>query len=119
MSDDRADRLRKRREEQKEKISENIESDSGDSSSDPSKTSKTSETSETGNVKEELKGVYMYLPEELADDLAYQYKILDAEFGKEFGENLEKNREFYRLVVRKGLDSLDSSDIQDIREELE
>jgi hypothetical protein len=61
----------------------------------------------------------MYLPESLKQELNPTFKIISAEFEREFGEELEKNRHFYPLVVQYGLDGLDGLDASDIRDRLD
>lgn len=110
---DRASRLREKRNRPNEKPQSQASN-----SSKPSKPSKTSETDETDkkSVKDEQVGTYLYLPELQRDEIKYQYKILSAEYEREFGEELEKNRHFYPLVVQYGLESLDGLDAQDVQE---
>lgn len=129
MSDDRSERLRRKRrsvKDKQEETAEESESDNSSKTSEPSEASQTSdpngteETSQSsGSVKEENVGVYMYLPESQRDEVRYQFKRLSAEYEREFGEELEKNREFYPLLVQYGLDSLDSWDVQDVKDRLE
>ncbi len=108
MSDDRAERLRDRRQRSSSRASE------------PSETDETGETEETGeSVKDERTGTYMYLPDDQKQQLSYQFKRLSAEYEREFGEEFEKNRHFYPLVISHGLDSLDEWDASDVREKLD
>jgi len=51
--------------------------------------------------------------------LSYQFKRLSAEYEREFGEEFEKNRHFYPLVISHGLDSLDGWGASDVREKLD
>jgi len=119
MSNDRSERLRQRRKESKQKAEEPGTAESSELS-EPSEPSKPSESAEDSTpVKEEFVGTYMYLPESLKQELGPTFKILSAEYEREFGTELEKNRHFYPLVVKYGLDSLDSFDASDVRERLE
>lgn len=106
MSDERSERLRQRRQESKEKAEQS-------GSPEPS------EAAEGQSVKDEFVGTYMYLPESLKQELNPRFKIISAEFEREYGQELEKNRHFYPLVIQYGLDGLDSLDASDIRERLE
>jgi hypothetical protein len=115
MSDDRSERLRQRRQESKQKA----EKSEAPTSSEQSETSKPSEPDETQSVKDEFVGTYMYLPESQKQELNPTFKIISAEYEREYGEELEKNRHFYPLVVQYGLDSLDSWDASEIRERLD
>jgi len=64
-------------------------------------------------------GTYMYLPESVKKDLDRQFTLLKAEYEYEFGEELEKNRHFYPLVVSYGLDRLEGADASGLREMLD
>jgi len=116
---ERADRLRERRKKSKEAVQ--ATADERDEQSKQSQTSKPSKTGETDKttVKDEQVGTYLYLPEAQKQEMGLQYKILSAEYEREFGEELEKNRHFYPLVVQHGLDRLHGLDGSDIRELLE
>ena len=130
---DRADRLSKRRKQTEGKVREQAETDEPSKPSEPDETGEPDEpdepaqTDETGDgdetdeqsVKDEQVGTYLYLPEGQRDELRYQYKLLSAEYEREFGDELEKNRHFYPLVVEYGLDRLDGADAQDVQELLD
>ncbi|WP_423746429.1 hypothetical protein V5735_18470 (plasmid) [Haladaptatus sp. SPP-AMP-3] len=131
MSDEsRADRLRRRR-AQRDKPSaasestERADSVSGgetDVASDPSETDDgTDEADSTASesVKETRVGTYMYLPEEQRSELNFRYKELNLAYERAVGEELEKNRHFYPLVVQAGLEALDGIDGEAIRERLD
>ncbi|GAA0241299.1 hypothetical protein ACFFQF_29730 [Haladaptatus pallidirubidus] len=141
MSDEsRADRLRRRRRKQRDQQSErNTESElSNSTDSEQQSTSdtgiesatsdehvETSETDEPSNsskpskpmsVKDTQVGTYMYLPENQRSELDFRYKELNLEYERSFGDELEKNRHFYPLVVQAGLDALDGMDGEEIRD---
>ena len=122
---DRANRLRERRNKSKEAVrSQTDETEKTSESSKPDKPSKTSHTGETKkteekgetSVKDEQVGTYLYLPEGQRDEMKYRYKMLSAEYEREFGEEFEKNRHFYPLVIEHGLDSLSGLDAQEVRD---
>ena len=129
MSDeDRASRLRNRRNKTREKAqSETAETDkpaNKDKTSNPSNLSKTDKTSKTGktektSVKEDRPAQMMYLPESMQREMNRQFGLLETDFEYEFGEDFEKNRHYFPLLVKAGLDSLDSLDIQEIKDELD
>lgn len=116
----RSDRLRRRRSQRDQpaesdepdetsKLSEASELDEPDEKSEPSKPS----------VKEEQVGTYMYLPESQKKEVERLYSILKADYEYEYDEEFEKNRHFYPLLIKYGLDGLDSLDASDIRTRLE
>lgn len=129
----RANRLRNRRKRTRDRASEQDETDGADkmdelSESDetdkPSKPSQPSQTSKSDagrgtGVKDEQVGTYMYLPESVRDDLAYQFKIQSAEFEREFGEKMEKNRHWYPLVIELGLEQIEGMDPKAIHDRLQ
>jgi len=81
----------------------------------------TSETVETDkqSVKDERVGTYMYLREAQKKELNRLYNVLAAEYEYEYDEDFEKNRHFYPLIVKHGLDSLDGCDAQELQELLD
>ena len=62
--------------------------------------------------------MYMYLPDDQLKEIKRLYNMLKAEYEFEFDEKFEKNRHFYPLVVRCGLEGLAEMDISEIRDEL-
>ncbi|ODR81804.1 hypothetical protein BG842_01600 [Haladaptatus sp. W1] len=131
MSDEsRADRLRRRR-AQRDKQSAASESTEPADSVSGGETDVASDLSETDDgtdeadstasesVKETRVGTYMYLPEEQRSELNFRYKELNLAYERAVGEELEKNRHFYPLVVQAGLEALDGIDGEAIRERLD
>ncbi|WP_435159702.1 hypothetical protein [Haladaptatus sp. DFWS20] len=141
MSDEsRADRLRRRRRAQRDQqadsddpdgSSESAEPPTSDVASAPSNATELAETAETGetskpsksskpsepeSVKDTRVGTYMYLPESQRTELDFRYKELNLAYERAFGDELEKNRHFYPLVVEAGLNALDGVDGEEVRE---
>jgi hypothetical protein len=127
MSDDRSERLRQTRNRAKERVQESGEAPGSDESAVSSKPSEPSEsdgqaetdTSSAESVKDERVGTYMYLPESQQKELSRLYNILKAEYEYEFDAEFEKNRHFYPLVIEYGIDGLDSLETSDIQERLQ
>lgn len=135
MSDDRAERLRQNRNRAKQRA--NSGDSSANSQSDTSNRSQPSELSkpkttggsegsgtredseENSSVKDDQVGTYMYLPEHQHQELSRLFHLLKAEYEYEYDEKFEKNRHFYPLVVKYGLDSLDGLDALEIQERLD
>lgn len=116
MSDDRSERLRNKRRSVKERASESGPSEP----SQADKQEQSDKSDETGgSVKEDHVGVMMYLPEEQASEVSYQFDRLKAEYKRETGEELEKNRHFRPLLIKHGLDSLEGWDGVDVKEALD
>lgn len=91
---------------------EQIEAERKSKSSKLSKTNKMDE-SEQKSVKDRP-SVLMYLPEELHSDLDIRFDELNAQYKREHGEALEKNRDYYPAVIKAGLEGEDIKDILDI-----
>jgi hypothetical protein len=94
---DRSDRLRKRFEDEPAED----DTDGDESHTDGDRTDDT--TSDTGSVKDRP-SVLMYLPEETRRELDVRFDELNARYKREYGESLEKNRDYYPAVVRAGLE---------------
>ena len=124
MSDDgsRADRLRRRREKQRDQqveTAEPSESSEPDETSESATSAGSSDDGGTTSVKDDRVGTYMYLPEDQRAELDFAYKELSLTYEREFGDEIEKNRHFYPLLVQAGLEHLDDLDGDAIRERLE
>jgi len=137
MSDDRASRLRDRRRRTKEKLdtSDNPdnpdkidETNKPDNTSKPSKSDTPTDSTETKSgepsgsstsVKADRPAQMMYLPEEMKREMDRQFGILETEYEYEFGDDFEKNRHYFPLLVQAGLDSLDELDVQDIKDKID
>jgi hypothetical protein len=92
---------------------------------EPSGAAEEGETTETddppgeSSVKDEQVGTYMYLPHAQKKELERTYNLLKAEYEFEYDEEFEKNRHFFPLVVRHGLDTLAEADASDVPRLLE
>lgn len=117
---DRSERLRQRRQASKEKA----QRDEPDEQSEPSKPSEPDETDEQSgsakpSVKDEQVGRYLYLPERQNKRIDQVYNRLKADYEFEYDEELEKNRHYYPLLVKYGLEGLDGFDASDVRDALD
>ena len=125
MTDNRSERLRQRRKQSTARASDQnaAEEEPSKQSDDPSGQSGSTDTDESGegthSVKEEQIGTYMYLPETQTKELRRQYNILKAEYEFEYDEEFEKNRHFYPLVIKYGLESLEDITAPEIKTRLE
>ena len=83
-----------------------------------SKSSKPSKTEETDKRKKksvkDRPSVLMYLPEELHSDLDIRFDELNAQYKREHGEALEKNRDYYPAVIKAGLEGEDIKEVLDL-----
>lgn len=130
--ENRANRLRNRRKKTRDRSADQEETGKTDETGELSETDKPSETSKTSKpsqpskpkggegkgVKDTQVGTYMYLPESVRDDLAYQFKLTSAEYERELGEEMEKNRHWYPLVIELGLEQIEEMDPGEIHDQL-
>jgi len=100
--DDRSDRLQKRFED------ESTEDGSGQATDHSDQT-----TTDTGSVKDRP-SVLMYLPEETRRELDVRFDELNARYKREYGESLEKNRDYYPAVIQAGLEQRSIEEILEI-----
>ena len=118
MSDDsRAERLRRRRQQQRDR-SETGSERSEERSSLQSSSPESAADDDPSSVKDDHVGTYMYLPEDLKRELDFAFRELSLEYERAFEESFEKNRHFYPLVIRAGLDRVDELDETEIRERI-
>ena len=119
MSDDsRAERLRRRRQQQRDRSEAGSER-AEERSSPQSRTPEPDTDDESSSVKDDHVGTYMYLPESLKRELDFAFREVSLEYEREFAEAFEKNRHFYPLVIRAGLDRIAELDEEDIRERID
>jgi hypothetical protein len=71
------------------------------------------------NIKSSWTNHSVYLNDELAGELGRQYKYLDLELDEEFGMSIQKTRHYYPLIVKLGLERLDSLPNEDIKERID
>lgn len=64
----------------------------------------------------ELVRTYMYLPKELKEELNRYYSELSGEYESEYGEELEKNRHYDRLVAQYGFETIRHAEVERIRD---
>ena len=91
---------------------EQAETENKSKTSKPSKIEEMVE-SEQKSVKDRP-SVLMYLPEELHSDLDIRFDELNAQYKREYGEALEKNRDYYPAVIKAGLEGKDIKEILDL-----
>ena len=113
--EERSDRLRERFGDK----TAGDENPTDESRSKPSKTdtSRESDNSSSARSDEAVKdrpSVLMYLPEEIRQELDIRFDELNAQHKRQYGEALEKNRDYYPAVVEAGLTDKDLKEILDI-----
>lgn len=80
-----------------------------------SKTDKTGEAEKSGETSvKDRPSVLMYLPEDLHAELDIRFDELNAQYKREHGEPLEKNRDYYPAIIKAGLEDKDLEDVLDI-----
>jgi hypothetical protein len=113
--EERADRLRERFEDG----STEGENTTSESQSNPSKIDMTEESEDSMSARsdravKDRPSVLMYLPEEIRQELDIRFDELNAQYKRQYGEALEKNRDYYPAVVEAGLTDKDLKDILDL-----
>lgn len=103
MTEDRTERLRRRFDE----VSTTQGTDTGDSGDD-------GDGGDTGDSVRDRPSVLMYLPPELREELDVRFDELNAEYRREHGEALGKNRDYYPAVVGAGLTGEPLEDLLDL-----
>jgi len=97
---------------------ESSDSDEQSKSEKSSKSSKPSKTEQTGKREQksvkDRPSVLMYLPEDLHSDLDIRFDELNAQYKREHGEALEKNRDYYPAVIKAGLEGEDIKEVLDL-----
>jgi hypothetical protein len=64
---------------------------------------KKSGSKDDSTLVEETHDLHMYLPESRYQELMSFYKILDGEYYREYGKDLEKNRGYFDAVIATAL----------------
>lgn len=105
--DKRGERLASRLEDEPE----------AEESTEVSGTAKSEERSKTEKTVKSRTNVNMYLPDGLVDELQIRFDELNAQYRREHGEAMEKNRDYYPAVVKAGLEGKELKEILDIKEE--
>jgi len=89
-------------------------------SAKPAKPAKTEQrettagTTDTSTSVKDRPSVLMYLPEDLHTDLDVRFDELNARHKREHGKPLEKNRNYYPIVIELGLEKLVELDDDDL-----
>lgn len=63
------------------------------------------------DVVRDRKGVLMYLPDDIRKELNIRFDELNAKHKRQYGEAIEKNRDYYPAVILAGLTDKDLKDI--------
>jgi hypothetical protein len=134
MADDEIDERLSRRfggeenaaqeQEQEEEEAGEVERSNTDMSSQQSESDSASQNAQKAeraqNIKKEWNVRSFYLDDDLDGDLSTAFKRLDFELSEAGADlDLKKTRHFYPLIVRLGLERLESMDITEVQEELE
>jgi hypothetical protein len=121
VADERADRLRDRRREQRDRSKSEGEK-KPDETDKSAKSDKLAKTDDRQSVKKTQVPQYMYLPEHQQKRLKREFRLLQAdwevEYQQEYGD-LEKNRHYFPLVLKYGLDNVSEWSIQTVKDRLD
>lgn len=117
MSDrkDRSDRLSRRLDDEPDDDNDESSADAEDKTNDqPTDTPAPPTRGPDPSSVKSRKSVLMYLPADLRQELDARFDELNAQYKREHGEALEKNRDWYVAVIEAGLEGKDVEDILDI-----
>ena len=113
---DRADRLSSRRKERSSEQQTDAEEKRGqpDQPAEPEQ----GEQQEQGSIKDQYKGTYIYLPEDLREEFDLVADEMDTARRRRNGKHVEKIRHFEPLVVALGLEQIEEMDDDELEERL-
>ena len=112
MSDDRSEDLRSRRNEAQEKVREAAQKTEKQEKHEESD----SDNSSSQTIKDERREKMFYLSPEQHKEVDYVYNKLKTEYEYEYEETFLKNRHYYPLVVKHGLDDLDGLEPSEVHD---
>lgn len=72
-----------------------------------------SELADVDNVKREWENLTIYLPERLREEIELSFRELSYETMRAHDRDLQKLRDFYPLLIVLGLESLESTELED------
>ncbi len=78
----------------------------------PEQTEKTEENEKT-SVKERP-SVLMYLPEEQHTELDIRFDEINAKYKREHGESLQKNRDYYPILIELAMEKTQEMDVDEL-----
>ena len=82
-------------------------------------TNKTNKTSETKtNIKDEWNGRTIYIPDDVLDEMEDLYLESQLKLRKAGQDEFKKNRHFYPLLVRLGVEALSEANAQEVQTRL-
>lgn len=100
-------------------VSETAETSSSTETTESTSTSETSETNKTKtNIKDEWNGRTIYIPDDVLDEMEDTYLESQLKLRKAGEDEFKKNRHFYPLLVRFGVEALSEADAEEIRTRL-
>jgi hypothetical protein len=113
---DRADRLNQRRRDTAR--SEAQSDQQTPTSSGESESESDQQSGPAGSIKDQYKGIYMFLPEDLHQEFNIVASELDTQRQRRNGKEVEKIRHVEPLVVALGLEQIDALDEDELEEHL-
>ena len=99
--------------------SQTLESPQASQTSATNQTTSTEETSETsrdtrrrGSVTDENRSITMYVPDELVEEVGLTFDELKPQVKRATGRSIEKNRDFYPELLKKGIENVSAEDFE-------
>ena len=100
-------------------VSETVETSSSTETIESTSPSETNETSKTKtNIKDEWNGRTIYIPDDVLDEMEDTYLESQLKLRKAGQDEFKKNRHFYPLLVRFGVEALSEADAEEIKARL-
>ena len=100
-------------------VSETVETSSSTETIESTSPSETNETSKTKtNIKYEWNGRTIYIPDDVLDEMEDTYLESQLKLRKAGQDEFKKNRHFYPLLVRFGVEALSEADAEEIKARL-
>lgn len=66
-----------------------------------------------GSVTDENRSITMYVPDELVEEVGLTFDELKPQVKRATGRSIEKNRDFYPELLKKGIENISSEDFED------
>ena len=97
-------------------VSETVETSSSTETTGSTSTNETNETKT--NIKDEWNGRTIYIPDDILDEMEDTYLESQLKLRKAGQDEFKKNRHFYPLLVRFGVEALSEADAEEIKARL-
>ena len=119
MSEDRAEKLSEKRRSSREKVRDAASKKAESEDTNDVEDEEGEEEEDNQTLKDEREGKLFYLSPDQVKDVDHVYNQLKTAFEYEYEQSFLKNRHYYPLVVKHGLDHLEGLDAEKVHNLLE